>query len=315
MPQTSREDVIYTLKKYGITNPDPSEVDIFVGMDVVGGAALAAISEYANFKKQEALREANDPLAAYQTLTQKMADDSISRAQNLYTQLQETLTEAPQLFGNLTPDQIQTYMAPLKTSFEQSLATAQTVMASRGMAASSTENAAIAAEQKKFQEGVFATGLDVGMKSQQAKAQSMQQQIAQLFGLGQFAQGEAGGAARQKSAQELYQSNLIASLPYFLRESGSQEAQSTLAAQRAREQRNTLLGRIGYARDVFNTSKGFAMDILKTPSDLASSFGGSSGGGTPYSPTSAPNLPASGSTLLPSSLSLTQPSKALFATP
>ena len=234
MPQIGDADVRRLLLQYGVTNPSDAEVSIFTGIDVIGGAATSAIAEYANFKKQETERQKNDPLVAYQTMQEQFAKDSFDQANNLYTQLNDVLTTAPQLFGSLTPDQIQSYLAPLKTSFDTALSTVQGTLASRGISGSSTEANALAQTEKQFQQQVLSTGLDVGQKSKAAKAQAIQDRINQLFQGGLTARGQAGQAAGQRSAQDLSQSNLIASLPYFLRSSGEQEAASTIAASKKR---------------------------------------------------------------------------------
>src|SRR5258705_11532 len=98
MPQLSTENVKTLLKQYGLANPTEAEADMFAGMDIIGGTAGAAIAAYANAKTSEAARQASDPLAAYQQLTQKYAADSIASAGNLYTQLQDVLSSAPKLF-------------------------------------------------------------------------------------------------------------------------------------------------------------------------------------------------------------------------
>ena len=206
------------LKQYGIVNPTDAEIAMFTGLDTVeGGAAGAAMAAYANSVQAEQTRQANDPLAAYQTLEQQYASDSIAQAGNLYTQLQDLQSQAPKLFGEFTPDQINEYLKPLQTAFTSSVSQVQGVLASRGLGASSTEANALAQTNQQFQENVLQTGLNIGLTSQQNKAQSMQQQIQNLFGLGTQANAQAGAAAGQRSAQNLSQSYLIASLPYFLR--------------------------------------------------------------------------------------------------
>ena len=144
MPQISQQDVLATLKAYGVANPTDAEAALFTGMDTIGGSAGAAIAEYANYKKSESDRQASDPLVAYQQLEQQYATDSIAQANNLYGQLQDLQSSAPKLFGELTPDQINQYLAPLQTAFKQSVSQVQGVLASRGLGASSTEANALA---------------------------------------------------------------------------------------------------------------------------------------------------------------------------
>lgn len=279
MPQIHSDDIKTLLQRYGLANPTAAEIAIFEGIDVIGGAAEAAIGAYANAKTSEMARQKNDPLAAYQELTQKYTADSITSAGNLYNQLQGVLSEAPKLFGGLTPDQVQSYLAPLQTSYKTALSNVQGIIASRGLSASSTENAALAETNKQFQDQVFSTGLDVGMKSQQAKANSIQAQINNLFGFGTSAMGESGAAARQRSAQDLGQSNLIASLPYFLRSTGQQDAAAKIASDQWRSDNSgfqhtfdQVTGDIQKGAGAFNALKSMGVG------------GGGGGGGTPYTP-------------------------------
>ena len=190
----------------------------------------SAVAQYVLSKKAEAERQKNDPLVALQ----KKMDESVTlmknQVQGLQTQLSDTLSAAPQLFGSLTPDQIQQYLAPLKTSFDTQLSTLQTTMASRGLGASSTENNALAQTGQKFKEDVLATGLQVGQTQQTAKAKSIQDQINNLFGLTSTEEQISAGAAGQKSAQDLGQSNLVSSLPYFLSQDAYAKEQARLAS-------------------------------------------------------------------------------------
>lgn len=260
MPQVTGADVRQKLQAFGLANPTDAEITMFTGLDEIGGASDAAIAAYANFKTQETQRQASDPLKAYQDLTEKYAADSIANAGNLYTQLQGVLTEAPKLFGSLTADQVSTYLAPLKTSYDSAISTVQGVIASRGLGASSAEANALAQTEKQFQEQVLSTGLQVGQTQQAARANSIAQQIQNLFGLGTSALGEAGKAAGQRSSQDLSQSNLVGSLPYFLRSSGTAEAQAKIAADRAKG---------GGFQDLFNQVTGDIKQGVSTFQSLA----------------------------------------------
>lgn len=212
--------------------PTQEEIDslspIFTGKQGKGdflSAGRSAIGQYVMAKKAEAERQKVDPLAALQ----KKMEDSVALMKNqvtgLYTQLQDTLTSAPKLFGDMTPEQINTYLAPLQTEFKTQLATVQGVIAQRGVAGSSTENNALAQTNQQFMEKTLATGLDVGMQSQKAKAAAIQNQINSLLGLTGTEEGITAGAAGQKSAQDLGQSNLITSLPFFLDQADLQRRQ------------------------------------------------------------------------------------------
>lgn len=247
-------DIQSVFKQFGYY-PTQEEINAisqaFSGTYDPAARGISAVSQYVMAKKAEAERQANDPLAALQ----KKMEDSVAlmknQVQGLYGQLQDTLSAAPKLFGDLAPDQIQTFLAPLKTAFDQQVATVQGVIAQRGLAASSTENNALAETGQRFQESVFATGLDVGMKSQAAKAAAIQKQIDNLFGLTGHEEGIAGNAAQARSAQNLGQSNLIASLPAFL------NAQSAQYDQLARANQGPgLLDKINTGVSLFNQFQG-----------------------------------------------------------
>jgi len=104
------------------------------------------------------------------------------------------------------------------------MSSVQGIMASRGLGASSSEANALAQTNQQFQEQVLNTGLNIGLTSQQNKANAIQQQINNLFSQTGQAMGISGQAAGQQSAQNLGESNLIASLPSFLNASSAQMA-------------------------------------------------------------------------------------------
>lgn len=183
----------------------------------------SAVATYVNMKKAELERQANDPIKELQKKQEEKALLLEAQVNGLYGQLQDSIKEAPQLFGSLTPDQIQTYLGPLQASFKKQQSELQGIMAQRGLAASSTEAGALAETGQRFQENVFAAGLDVGLRQKVEKSQAIQRRIDSLFGLQGQAEGLAAGAAAQRSQQDLGQSNLIASLPFFLNQAAAQE--------------------------------------------------------------------------------------------
>jgi len=237
----------------------------FEGTFNVGQIGTSAVAQYVNFKQAEATRAANDPLAALQTKMTDSANQMKQQVTGLYTQLQSVLTQAPQLFGSLSPDQISTYLQPLQNAFQTQLATVQGALGGRGLAGSSTESNALAQTGQQFEQNVLSTGLSVGQTQQQAQATSIQNQINSLLGLTGTEENIAAGAAGQESSQNLGQSNLIASLPYFLDQSSAQ--QQALAAQKASQggfqsEFNTVTGDIGQAtgaaQNLIDFSKNFA---------------------------------------------------------
>lgn len=290
MPFTGPADVKAALIEYGIPNPTDAEINLFSGLDSIGGGASAAVAEYANFVKREQERQAADPLKSYQDLEQKFADDSFAQAQNLYTQLQSTLSDSPKLFGSLSPEQIDAYIAPLKTSFDKSLADVQGVIASRGITGSSTENNALAQTGQQFKENVLATGLQVGLDAQKQKAQSISDQISRLFSSGTAASGMVGQAAGQRSSQDLAQSNLIASLPYFLRSSATAEAQARISSDQATANQDSFAAKFNSITGMINTGINTFGNVATFGKNISTPFGGVSN--TPTNGNS-PSVPAS----------------------
>jgi len=133
----------------------------------------------------------------------------------------------------LTPDQVDQYLAPLQRSFQAASAVTETAGARTGTAGSSLQAQAQAQGQKQFQEDVLSQGLSVGMTEKTNQQNLIAQRIAQLYSGGTQALGQAGQAAGQRSAQDISQSNLMASLPYFLRQSALNEEQAKKAQEAA----------------------------------------------------------------------------------
>lgn len=263
--------------------PTQAEVEALVPTsEGVGGEQFgqASVANYINMQKAEILRERNDPLAAFERKMMDSADLYKAQVTGLYGQLQDVLGSAPQLFGNLTPDQIDQYLSPLKRSFDQQLASVQGVIGSRGLAASSTENLALAQTGEQFKENVFSTGLNVGIQSQQEKARALQNQINAYLGLATSEEGLAGRAAGQISSQDLGQSNLIQSLPFFL----SQAAKENQLFQGALSDRggfqdvfNQVTGDIGKGTSAFQ-------NLLQIPAQFQSRPQYAQGPQTPFNP-------------------------------
>jgi|SRR5579864_4424214 len=246
----------------------PTQAEISALSSSFGGSidpyqiGSSAVGQYVNFMDQIKQTEANDPLAALQTSLATDIAQNRASIEGLYGQIQSTLTSAPQLFGDLTPDQISTYIQPLQTAFTQQLSQVQGAMASRGVAGSSTENNALAQTNLQFQQGLLSTGLSIGQQQQQARAQAMQAQINNLFGLTGQETGIKGQAAGQESAQNLSESNLLASLPSFYNSQAQMQeaiAQANKANTGFQSEFNTVTGDIGSATgaltNLFNVGK------------------------------------------------------------
>lgn len=284
-------------QSFGYT-PTQAELDSLAG--AFGGAnnaqtkaaGVSAVAQYVNYQNQIKQFEANDPLNALQTRMNNIIDQNTKSVQNLSSQLQSTLSAAPQLFGSLTPDQIQTYLKPLQDTFNQQLSQVQGAIASRGLAASSTENNALAQTNQEFQNQVFSTGLSVGLQSQQNQANALQEQINNLFGQTGQAIGVTGQAAGQKSAQDLSQSNLLASLPSFLNAQALQTGQFNTNATRG----NSFLDTFNQVTSGINTGIDTIGNLMTLGKNINTPFGGVSNAGPVASvPSSSGSLSVTGS--------------------
>lgn len=284
MPQYTDNDVRQQLIQFGISDPTEAEIHIFSGMDT-GYGAMQAISEYANTMEKEQERQRNDPLKAFQDMATEFSKDQINQSKVLQTQLQDLSASAPKLFGSLTPDQVQEYLKPLQQSFKEASAVTETAAARTGTAGSSLSAQAQSQQQEKFQENVLSTGLSVGMTEKQNQEQIMAQRIAQLYGGGASALGLVGNAAGQRSAQDLSQSNLIASLPYFLRQSALNEEQ----AKKTQEKANSggFLKKFYDVTGAINQGMNTFQNLAMVPQQFKSQ--GGSPGGSPAFPQGSPS--------------------------
>lgn len=183
---------------FGYT-PTDLEVDSLVpaiGSDQQEGIIRGEIGNYLT-----ALTQLKGAQGVVQGLT-RTAQDSVTEAKKLggqystsaeagYKQAQDVLSQAPQLFGALTPDQISSYLAPLQRQFDYGLGGVQTAAGARGLVGSSLEAQAMAQAQKQFQEDVLNQGLQLGLSSQVNRANLLQSLGSQRFGLAQQQYGLA----------------------------------------------------------------------------------------------------------------------------
>lgn len=251
MPQFTGNQVSDWFSKFGVT-ATPEEMTAFTGIDYIGGGN--AIADYILTKKNLAEQAANDPLKkameAEQTFgkAQQMAAQGYGKeADLLYGQLSDLMGQAPKLFGNLAPDQIDQFLAPLKSTYTAADAQAQTGSAARGIAGSSIEANARNDQSRIFKENVLNTGLNVGMTQQQLRQKMMQEEIARKSGLMTGANSNAlnaFGLMNQSGGQLSQQGNentlLMSSLPNYLRAQNLQEM-----AMRNAQVKKTPWGSIG----------------------------------------------------------------------
>ena len=268
-------------------------------------AGVSAIGQYVNYMNQMKKFEESDPLTALQTRMNNMVDQNQAAVQNLSKQLQDTLSSAPQLFGSLAPDQIQEYLAPLKSSFDQPMASVQSTMASRGLGAGSTEANALAQTGQQFNQVVLQQGLNIGMTAQTNKANALQAQINNLFGQTGTAMSISGNAASQQSKQNLGTSQLIGSLPSVLSAQALQQGAFNTQATSGggfQDTFNQVTGDIGKATSAagklyaaYQTSGASSFfDSTATTFSSPNSPTGAPTSGIPSSSYKSPNLNASG---------------------
>lgn len=150
--------------------------------------------------------------SAYQSLSNTLS----TSGQAAYEQAANLFTQAPKLFGSMTPDQIDQYLAPTKTAFGYGLGQVEGSAAQRGLAGSSLEAQAMAQAQTQFQQNVLNQGLSVGMTQQQQQAQGLQALGSGRMGLaGNYANTGLGyqNLANSSAGQNANMAQGLAGLP------------------------------------------------------------------------------------------------------
>lgn len=149
--------------------------------------------------------------STYQSLSKTLAESG----QEAYEKAADVFTKAPQLFGSLSPDQIDQYLKPTKNAFDYGMGQVEGSAAQRGITGSSLEAQAMAQAQTQFQQNVLNQGLGIGMNQQQQQAQMLQSLGSARMGLsGQFAGTGANyaGLANQSAGQDTAVSSVMAGL-------------------------------------------------------------------------------------------------------
>lgn len=296
MPQFNPDEVKMWFSNFGM-NPSAEEVAQFTGVDYIGGGT--AIANYVQTKKAQMEREANDPLKkvmeAQQTFTaaqEARANGLEKEANDLFGSLMTKIGEAPKLFGELTPDQIKTYMDPIKAQVEGDAAR-------RGLGGSSTELNALTGS-------ALNAGLDVGMKLKGAQADAIQGEIARKTGLLSGAIGaQATGlgleanTAGALSANKVNDDALMNSLPLYLRSYAANEVANWRAAQKPKKGILGVMSDISQGMDLGQNilSLGMRNTLMGNPSPGAGtpsySFAPQGGGGGSKVPLFAGNMGSS----------------------
>lgn len=288
-------DIINAFLSFGYY-PTQAEVASFTtAEDAHGGGAgetgaaqaLTAgfIGDYVSNMQAEQQREATDPLAAYAQQAQTLAQQQQTQSSNLYSQAQSVLQSAPQLFGNLSQDQISQYLAPLQTAFTTAQSQTQAQLAARGLTGSNIEANALETGNTNFQNQVLQTGLQIGQTSQTNVANSLQTQAQGLQGASNSNLALQGQATGQISSQNLAQQNYLQSLPYLY---GQTSIQDEATRQALTQASNASAGGGGIGSALGGVA-GLGLGLLAAPATsgasllasgaIGSALGSSLGGG------------------------------------
>jgi hypothetical protein len=263
MPQYSSPDIRKVMESFGF-HPTDAEVAQFEGIDVVGGGA--AIANYVNTRTQQLQAEANNPLKTYMEQETARRADFEKQSTQLYDQLQQTISAAPKLFGSLTPEQIQAYIAPITQAAKEGSAGLEGDMARRGIAGSSIEANALADAQRKYQENILSQGLTIGMNEQNTAANAIQNRLSQLFGAAGNTTSLLGSAATNLTSQQFGDTQSITQLPLFLQAAN----QAMIAAKKSGEGATGLGSWLPDVNSALNTTN----TLLNLGKSATSTFSG-----------------------------------------
>jgi hypothetical protein len=228
MPQFDAANVKRTMESFGF-KPTDAEVAQFTGIDFVGGGA--AIANYVNTRTQQLQAEANNPLKEFMAQETTRRADFEKQSTQLYDQLQQTISAAPKLFGSLTPEQIQAYIAPITQASKEGSSNLEGDYARRGITGSSIEANALADMQRKYQENVLSQGLTIGMNEQQTAVNAIQNRLTQLFGAASQGTNLLGSAASNLTTDQFNNMNSITQLPLYLQAANQQLIASRKASE------------------------------------------------------------------------------------
>lgn len=187
-------------------------------------AGVSAIANYVNTKTAQMKAEADNPLKKFMEDEKVRRSDFETKANDLYSKLQDTISAAPKLFGNLSPEQIDQYIAPITRAAREGSANLEGDFARRNIAGSSIEAGALSDANRKYKENVLNTGLNLGLNTQQAQASAIQQRINQLFGASGQSSNLIGSGSSQLATDQMNNMQSITQLPYFLQAMNQQRA-------------------------------------------------------------------------------------------
>lgn len=236
-----RNVITQAFSSFGYT---PSEEEIQQLIPIVntqsGGAerGTAAVANYVQTVRAQQERKKNDPLnqviadeKGFFNDSQRQAKENEDKSQSEQGRLESKLNEAPKLFGSLTPEQIDQYLAPTSRAAAESGARLEGDAARRGITGSSTEFQTLADNEKKYREDVLSQALQIGQQQQQLQAAAIQNNVTNLKGTATQFRGFMPGSlqrqgviAGQQSTAAQDDMNYLNQLPLYLRGLSAQEA-------------------------------------------------------------------------------------------
>lgn len=217
---------------YGIT-PPPGVIDALtlnIPTDDQQGMASYEVGSFVNAVNELNKAAAADPMSKILVDEQNALTSATGEADKYAGMVQDVYTNAPKLFGSMTPDQIDMYLAPMKRQFDYSFGAVQGAAAKRGNTGSSLEAQAMADSSKSFNEDVLSAGLNVGMTQQQNQAGQLENLFNQYMAMKNNMGGLIQGTGGMMSDQLYRNAQFMAQLPMLLNANATQQAQ-LLAAQ------------------------------------------------------------------------------------
>jgi hypothetical protein len=214
----AKTNVTNSFKAFGYT-PTEEELSQFIpialGEHGAADRAYGSVASYVNAVRLEQERKQNDPL------NQVIADERgfFNETEKRVADLEGRTTGPIELFGGLSEDQINKYLAPLGQQTQESSARLAGAAGRRGITGSSTEYNALAENERKYKENVLAAGLDVGMKERTRLTGMLEQQYGLLPG----SLSRQAGIVGQQSAAAADASRYQSELPLYLRGMSAQE--------------------------------------------------------------------------------------------
>lgn len=329
MAWDSDEDIAGVFKKFGY-DASPAEIAALkpAFAEGQGNEALSAVGNYV-LAHQE-LAGAQAKIQGNLLSEQEAAQNSRTLAEVLSTQGQaaydaaaNVYTQAPKLFGSLSADQINQYLAPAQKAFEQAQGKTAGDISSRGLSGSSIEAQALDQNLSQFMTQTLATGLGIGQQQQAGQAGVLQNKGAQLFGASGTATQAGLGYSQLANNSAAANYNAAAGISGLAGSAVNQSLAQRAAIQALNPEKQSFGGMLASGfenmavQDILNLGQNLTPGIFK-PNMGMPSFGGAPSSG--MTPTGAPfpqggasmaspinytsGLDSAGSTLLPSALSL-----------